>query len=408
MDKEADEETIKYLFLPTFGILAYSMDAAFNFPNDRPEIQALFTMYVGMAIAFSNTAYSFPLKPDQNLILPKVGAKRIFLTVIYAFAFLLTVSSFWILFMNAKSMRYQRYVVEDTKSKRYSHSSSYFINAFPPIPELSCDGAPITTYFARYLINENRADEAVKLLLKSNPSPYDGRREYYLSMAYNTLGNEDSTIYWGKKACALKPLHANMVLIVSSKLFNKGNHEEAGQIIDSYLAKVKTNADAWLQASNQCKNSGNEGKALLLLDSAKKYLPGNNTIIKNWEALQATSYIKPYEGLYLKASEAANANRYSESLNQLNVFISKRPEYTEAYQLRAYCHYYLKQYQNSLKDIEKALQRSDCKVDFLLNLKGVNLIGLGKTDEACNYFVKAKEIGSVDGRSNYEKFCKKK
>jgi len=33
---------------------------------------------------------------------------------------------------------------------------------------------------------------------------------------------------------------------------------------------------------------------------------------------------------------------------------------------------------------------------------------LGKTDEACNYFVKAKEIGSVDGRSNYEKFCKKK
>ena len=39
------------LFLSVFGLLAYSFDAFFNFPQDRPEIQSLFAIYLGLFVS---------------------------------------------------------------------------------------------------------------------------------------------------------------------------------------------------------------------------------------------------------------------------------------------------------------------------------------------------------------------
>ncbi len=47
-----------YLFLPTVGLFAYSFDAFFNFPQDRPEIQSLFALYAGTAIALTSLAFA--------------------------------------------------------------------------------------------------------------------------------------------------------------------------------------------------------------------------------------------------------------------------------------------------------------------------------------------------------------
>jgi len=51
--RKHEAEWVKLMFLPAFGILCYSFDAFFNFPQDRPEIQALFAIYIGMAVAFA-------------------------------------------------------------------------------------------------------------------------------------------------------------------------------------------------------------------------------------------------------------------------------------------------------------------------------------------------------------------
>ena len=39
-------EEIALLFLPALGLYCHSFDAFFNFPQDRPEIQALFDLYI--------------------------------------------------------------------------------------------------------------------------------------------------------------------------------------------------------------------------------------------------------------------------------------------------------------------------------------------------------------------------
>lgn len=47
-------ENFKWRFLLFFCIVAYFFDAFFNFPQDRPEMQALFSLIVGSAIGFMN------------------------------------------------------------------------------------------------------------------------------------------------------------------------------------------------------------------------------------------------------------------------------------------------------------------------------------------------------------------
>ncbi len=50
--KKTKADFIKYYFIPAFGLLSYVVDAFFNFPAERPEIQSLFTIYIACAIAF--------------------------------------------------------------------------------------------------------------------------------------------------------------------------------------------------------------------------------------------------------------------------------------------------------------------------------------------------------------------
>jgi len=407
LKRETDQEIVKHLFLPAFGILAYGVDAFFNFPNDRPEIQALFALYVAMGIAFSHngfsnhagTGYKSPFwQKFSKYAVPRFAAVVVCL---------LLGASALVLFMNEKSFHFQRYVIEDLKRNKYSHPSSFFIQGFPSIPDLSCDGAPIKSYLARYLINENRSDEAIKLLLDDKSSPFDSRREYYLSMAYDKMGITDSVIYWGQKACELKPLHANMVFVLSSRLYTAGRKQEAVQAMDRYLSKVKDNPEAWLMAANQNMKMGDHTKALHQMDTAIRYLPKNKDIKSLRKSLLKTAYIKPYESLFEQATQAFFAKRYPEALKLLNDFISKRPDYTEAYQNRALCLYYLKDYPKSLLDVQKAFKKGDGDVAFLLNLRGVINIGLGKPDAACPDFKKAMDQGNTDGATNYRKFCKK-
>jgi tetratricopeptide (TPR) repeat protein len=153
---------------------------------------------------------------------------------------------------------------------------------------------------------------------------------------------------------------------------------------------------------------GNKQKAIVLMDSAKRYLPDNEKIKNNWAYLRQTKAIPSSDKIYYKAKQAMDAKLYPKALKLLNKFISKNPDITEAYQKRALCLYFLQNFQKSLADIDTAIKRGDGNAGFLLNLKGVNYINLDKPGEACIYFKKAMEIGAVDGVANYKKFCTNK
>lgn len=406
--QRSDEEMVKYLFLPAFGILAYSVDAFFNFPNDRPEIQSLFAIFVAMATAFSAPDFSLKRRSlDISLSMQNLN-RSIPAFFVVIFSLLLSGISILILIMNSKSLYYQSYISAGEKSGKLSYPASFFIEGFPVIPNLSWGGAPIKTYIATYLIKENKGREAVSLLKNDYSSPYDGRKEYYLSMAYDNLGMVDSALYWSHKALALKPLNASMNLFQSIKLFQTGRKEEAIQTLQLYLSKVKTNPEAWLKAAQFNFEMGNEPNALLLLDSAAKYLPENENIKKTKRSVSNSININPYKNLYKLAIQEFDAKRFAKALTLFNDFINKKPDFSEAYEHRAVCLFVTGDYSKSLLDIEKALNKGGGNEAFLINLRGINFDKLGKHDAACNDFKNAMEKGNTDAAENYRKLCEQK
>ena len=101
---------------------------------------------------------------------------------------LLLFISAYVLFQNVKSLRFQRYVLADDAGNRLTHAASFIVSGFPSIPNVTDRDEPVATIKARYLIHENRCREAIAILLPDCSSPYDSRREYWLSKAYEKMG----------------------------------------------------------------------------------------------------------------------------------------------------------------------------------------------------------------------------
>ncbi len=406
LDRQAGEEKLSALFLPAFGLLAYSVDALFNFPVDRPEIQSLFAVYVAMAVAF--TGVTFPektaagaqhspvhRKPALNVVrLISAGAVMLFAATVLIFA------------MYSKSLYYQKLIAVDERNNKYSNPASYYQTNLPDIPDLGCMGTPLKTYVARYLLNENKNREAINLLYSNKTSPFDGRREVYLSMAYDKLGMADSVIYWSEKAIELKPLFFPMVVALSNKLFLTGNLDKATAVTDNYLGRVKSNPEAWILSMNQHLALGDITGVLQRIDSVHKYLPANAKIDFQVESMTRLSKYPEYIVRFARAKLMVESGQYAEGVKLVNEFISQVPDFRDAYQLRAISYLSLGRHQECLADIAAAFSLGNDNEAFLINLRGSALMSSGKGEAACQDFKKAMEMGSADAAANYKQFCR--
>jgi putative inorganic carbon (hco3(-)) transporter len=404
----SDDIQLKFLFFAAFGILAYSVDAFFNFPADRPEIQVLFAFYVASAISSSREEYFFPhnAKVIKSPMLTGKNKKSVnLLKGVIVMLLLLLIT--YVLLLNVKSLHYQTYVYSDIKRNKFTHSANFIIKGFPCIPNLNCTGGSVTVDKARYLINDKRYREAISDLLADYSNPNSCRREYCLAVAYDKMGMPDSAFEWIKVCYKIKPLYKEGVMLMSSMLYHNGRQQEAMQIIDHYVKQVKINPDAWLMAVSMHWKSGQQQRALMLLDSARQWLPGDTALARNWNNISNEVRIKPLKDLYDSAKILFNGRSYSESLKILNMLISRDPGYSKAYELRAYCFYFKGNYVNCINDIDSTFHQGIINY-ALLNLRGINYRNLGRYEDACRDFQAAKNNGNADGATNYRKFCEKK
>ncbi|MCX6232890.1 MAG: O-antigen ligase family protein [Bacteroidetes bacterium] len=406
-----EESKLKFLFFPAMGIFAYSIDAFFNFPSDRPEIQVLFAIFAASAVAFIDEGFfSLSKGVNKSYFLQLINRLAQHKWVMYFMLLLIFVSSY-ILYLNVISLKYQFSLKKELNMITQPHSAAYYIDGLPSIPNLSCEAWPLAVNKAYYLINENKAREAITILLKDNASPYDSRRESHLAWAYDKLGMKDSSLYWAEKAYLLKPLQENMVTELSSKLFIKGRYQQASQILATYLKTVKDNSNIWISAANQYWQLGQKEKATLLLDSAILYLPSDTNIIKQRNLYNSVLRFSPYDTLYDRAIDVLKAKQYSEAYKMLTYFISKKPDIQEAYMDRALCLFYLHDYVKSLMDIDKAIKKGIKISSTLLEIRGINNYNLGNKDAACADFKASMDKGDSDAANeaaaNYQKYCQK-
>ncbi len=400
-----NEDPMKLLFLPAFGILAYSVDAFFNFPADRPEIQSLFAMYVALGAACSGMEITpgpdNPARPLSGLVNNRWTSSLVKIVL-----GLLLIASAWILFLNVQSLRYQYIVNEEIQSNTSFHEASFIMEGFPFIPSVSSQGEPIAVLKARYLINENRFQDAVNLLMEDASSPYDSRREFAIFKAYYQAGMIDSAFVWSQRAYPIKPFHKPVVRALSIWLFNKGQHQQSQQILSEYLRQVKNDAEIWNLAVDHLWGDKQYKKALIMLDTAVKYFPDEKTIIQQRDDITLRLNIVPYDELYDQIVILMNLKNYKDAIRLLDDFIEKKPQCAEGYMNRANCLCVTGKYAESNKDIDKAIKYG-IQNSELINNRGINFLNMGNIEAACQNFKDAMDKGNKMGETNYKKYCER-
>lgn len=415
--KKESEERLSYLFLAAFGLMAYFFDAFFNFPQDRPEIQALFALFAGAGIALTQmqSNNSEPSVSDDSSAVVPVKASNIYsqlleqkgglISKVWSLKLLvLLIFSAYILLLNFQSLKLQRIIKDEMNTGTLKQSSDRFMRDFPWIPDINVVGEPIAAQKARYLINEKKYDKAIEILKKDKSSPWDTRPEYFIAMSYFNLGKLDSAYVYNQKVYAIKPNMFENVSMMCAILERTGRVRETMPLLEEYLKYNKTNSKAWTLETQFLNNTGDFKKAAAYIDSAYHYLPTDTTIIKQREVFRARMLIAPFTELYNRALASYWAQKYDEAVQLFTEFISKEPNLPQVYEYRAFSYFFTKQYQASINDLDKMFSFG-VKRPNLLNLKGVNLQNLGKTDEACTFYKAAMQAGNKDGATNYNRFC---
>jgi len=375
--KKEEEESYKWLFLPAFGLFCYFFDAFFNFPSDRPEIISFFAIFVGAGMAYSPqstfiTRLSSLVIGHWSLVIRKASRITIVTTLL-----LLMIGSIYIFHLNFVSLKLQRIAKEELNAGVLRSPSDLFMNGFPALPDINIEGEPIAVTKARYLITEEKYQQAIDLLKKDNSSPYDTRQEFFIAMAYLKMNQFDSSLMYTQKVYKLKPYFSGNVSLMSSAFEAKGDIIQALKVLDDH---VKLNT--------------------------KNNQPISDIIYKQQADLTNRTRIQQFKPVFDNAIASFNAKDYNNALRYFSEFIAREPGVAQAFEYRAFCYFYLNKFQLSNTDIERAIALDPSKPGYL-NLHGVNLQMLGNSPAACADFQKAIEMGDKDAVNNYEKFCKK-
>jgi len=248
--RKGEEDAYKWLFLPAFGLFCYSFDAMFNFPTDRPEIAAFFTIFVGAGIAFSPPTlfkkfYAFLNRPQQS-VKKKKGPQpyqpmipftsHTFNVAVSLVFIILLLISVYILNLNFESLKLQRIAKQELLSGTLTTSSEKFLTEFPAIPDIGCEGVPIAVVKGRYLILEGKYKQALDILKQDHSSPWDTRPEFFIALTFAMLGQSDSALTYTNKVYAMKPYFSKNISVMSSALEAKGNLTEALKVLDDHVA----------------------------------------------------------------------------------------------------------------------------------------------------------------------------
>ena len=404
--REAHEDTYKSLFFAATGVFFYSMDAFFNFPGDRPEILALFALFVGTGIAahsieqhkaHNNEAHE---APGENSGLKKHVGIPIIALIIAAMAV-----APYVFYLNFESSKLQRVVYQEIMATNLREPADRFVEGFTWMPNISHWGESVSTLKARYLLNEKRPQEAIDHIKDDLLNPYDGRREYFMAVAYLEMEMPDSALHYALLSHAVKPMYFRNFQMMLSIMEQQGRIDEMIEYLEDYVTKDKRNANAWIMITNAHNRVGNLDRAYELIQEAHSIMPRDSLVDRQQRFLHFRKNVEPHRPIYNRALTYFQANNHAQALPLFTEYLDLVPDDAPVYRQRALAYYYLRQYENSIKDIERVGELATID-GAMLNLRGACLQGLGRIEEACRDFEAAMNEGNANGLENYNRFCR--
>ena len=424
--KNKNSEQEQWFFLPLFGLFAYSFDAFFNFPQDRPEIQALFGIYVGIAVGLAVLYFG---KNSKERKLPTLAIGFIGAIAVVAMVLGVIVER-----MYFDSSKIQRMVKEEQQGVRSPKSpADYLIRNYPRIPNLTAVAEPVDVEKARYLIDEQKFDEARKILSSIHYHPYDARPEYFMAVSYFMEPEKklDSIYKYAHKARMIKPNFYGSLNLETFALNNLGKEQESIKLLKQYLSLEKDSVQkeepkwrkrlksifhvdvdrdgrlanrgevqAWNSLAYLLEKNNQIAEARAVLDTAFVYLPTNQEIINNRNKIISRMQVEQFAPLYSEAMQLYLQQRYAEAIPVFTKFLEKVPAHIDGLKYRAISYYNTQQYQRAINDIAQ-MEQLGIPIDPVLNnYRASCYYMLGDRANAKAFFQKAAAEGNADAQKN--------
>ncbi|MDE3251638.1 MAG: O-antigen ligase family protein, partial [Bacteroidota bacterium] len=298
----ASEERKMIAVFSFMAFIGYSVDAFFNFPGERPISQLFFVFITAVNIqAYLPEEKESAETETTHVIKPAFGFVSL----------LLLLPSMYVTYLTYQSLVMQRSVMADLNYEPMRLDWKTVFAGFPSIPNLCATGQPIEAIKGRYLSEQGRYEEAMKLMDEGRKAnPVIGYTEFLKAGAYFKMGQYDSARRNALAAYKMRPradTYYQTLIAVLAKLKDTANIHKAFNEYNTYRPSVF----GWSYFLIGMLNSEGKGspELLKLADSSLKVFPGDSTLLfRRNEILRFMSAPNTNTG---KTVDFALAQRYS-------------------------------------------------------------------------------------------------
>lgn len=403
----ATEERKMIAVFSFMAFIGYSVDAFFNFPGERPINQLFFVFITAVNIQ----AYLPDLKDAEETEKSSI-AKPAFGFV----ALFLLLPSMYVTYLTYQSLVMQRSVMADLNYEPMRLDWKTVFAGFPSIPNLCATGQPIEAIKGRYLSEQGKYEEAMKLMDEGRKAnPVIGYTEFLKAGAYFKMGQYDSARRNALAAYAMRPradTYFQTLIAVLAKLKDTANIHKSFNEYNTYRPSVF----AWSYFLIGMLNSEGKGspELLAMADSSLKVFPGDSTLLFRRSEILRFMNTTNANATVNKMVDFALAQRYSnEAVQAFGSGVPGKDDLAKAAGLflkaaavnpadyvqlenAAICYFNMKDWKKAILyfDKEMALKLSvNGKPEYF---KGVALINLGQKEAGCDYLQKSNSKGWKD------------
>ncbi len=379
----------KYISIFSLVALAgYFTDAAFNFPSERPIMQLLFALILGI----NGCAFITYQDYKTNVNKPSKGYSIALFTLISAL--LLSIAIYY-KYYTYQSLVIQSVIAQDDFPNTGLHSWKEINDQLPDVPNLAVlANSPIDVIKAWYLAKDNKYDEAMILLNRSTQvNPYNMANEYVKAQLFYQTNRLDSAFYYANKGFYTRPANIGYFGILADICKAKKDTLSIKKAFKECIKHRSEVANIWNKYINILLSLNyNQDSLLAVAATAEKRFPADKSILKNRFIINAT---------------LASNNGYISTLlaNSLKIVEIDPQDYVYLENTGA-CYFMLKQYDLAIPYLDKVIAAKAFTNGKSEYIKGLCLINLGKKEEACYFLKIANSRNFMGAQKLVETYCK--
>jgi O-antigen ligase len=364
----------------SLALASYFIDAAFNFPCERPIMQ----MFLALTLSFILSIWSSYQTQGAKTIARSLPSYTSWLAGGVA-----ALLAFFAYTTNNKvftSMKAQAYINTDALKLEPELSFERVNNELPSFPNLNAFCFAPDVIKSRYLIKEKRFNEALQLLTQSRKvSAQLSINEQFTFLAFMGLNNKDSAFYWIEKAFYYRPRVRNNYILYNQLLVER--RDSVG--IENAFKRLRPLRDegyVWGVYLNSLAQVGaSPARIKLLSDSAIKKFPGDPDM-QNRKRMIADIDAKPLadQGLkYFAAQQYAKAVEYYIKAAKSN------PDDYAYFENTGLCYLGQNKFSDAIVWFDKVISMGSARDAKSIFYKGVCLMRMGRKAEGCQWLGRA-------------------